>query len=568
METSFEQQLKRKKRRTIIKSVIALVVVAVLVVFGIQGYRYLQKLNSESEEETSLLSYRVQSATEGNITTTLSSSGTLTAILTETVTNTYSGTVEAVYYAAGDTVEEGEVLFVLSDEAIKEQRETLMSELDTLSTQMNSTREYSTSLYLTASLAGVVKDIKVEAGSDLSEVMDEYGYLCLISTDGMMQLSLETDALSLYETVTVTVGETSVEGSVTAVSDGVFTIKIEDNSFEIGTEAEVTDADGNAVGSGTLALVNYIRVTGEEGVVDSLAVSENSSVSRGGRILTLTDYPKQSRYKELEAQRDEILEQLADLEGANAITAPFDGKILSCDIEEGDELVAGTELAIVQSTDGYTVSLSVDELDIASLATGQSVEISLDAIEGTFSGVVSNISYYSSSSGSVVRYTTTVTVEDIEGALAGMSATCSIATADSGTGILVPVDAVQSLNGEDVVYLAPSGAVLGDSYNETEIDLTTLTAVAVETGMSDGSYIMVTGDIADGDLIIVPVLTTTSTYTASDETTMFNMGGMGGMGGMSGFGGEMPSIGGDSSSFDFGTMPDIGGGQAGGRGEG
>ncbi|MDO4564565.1 MAG: HlyD family efflux transporter periplasmic adaptor subunit [Clostridia bacterium] len=566
MEISgFEKQLKRKKKRTIIKSVVALIVVAALVVFGIEGYRYLRKLNSEAGEDESILSYRVQTATAGNITQTLSSSGTLTAVLTETLSAGYSGTVQQVLCAAGDSVLEGETLVVLSDEGVKEQRDTLMSEIDTLSQQLNSLTEYSTSLYLTASAAGKIKDIKVAEGSDIAEIMDAYGYLCLISLDDRMQLSIESDSLSLYDTVVVFIGEDEIEGTVTKVSDGVCTIQIEDSSYTIGAEASVESEDGAALGSGALSLVNYIRVTGTEGTVSEVKVSENGSISRNGRILTLSDYPKQSRYEEIEQQRDELLVELAELENANVISAPYDGKILSCSIEEGDELAAASELLIIQSTDGYTVSLSVDELDIASLAVGQSVEITLDAIEGTFEGVVSEISYASSSSGSVVRYTTTVKVEDIEGALAGMSATCVIATADSGTGILIPVDAVQTLNGESVVYLAPDGAQFGDSYSETELDLTTLTAVTVETGMSDGSYILVTGDIAEGDLIIVPVLDTTSVYTESSEQSMFpGMGNMGNMGGFGGGSGEMPSFGGDDSSFPSGgSMPEMGGGREG-----
>ena len=52
--------------------------------------------------------------------------------------------------------------------------------------------------------------------------------------------------------------------------------------------------------------------------------------------------------------------------------------------------------------------------------------------------------------------------------------------------------------------------------------------------MSDGSYVAVTGELAAGDLILVPVRTTTAEYDSGTQTT----GGFGGFGGMGGR--EMP----------------------------
>lgn len=317
----------------------------------------------------------------------------------------------------------------------------------------------------------------------------------------------------------------------------------------------------------TLELVNYVRVTATNGIIATVDVLENGSVSRNAKVATLTEYPKEDRYLQMEQQIDELKEQLADLQQSYTITAPYDGKILQCNVSEDDELVQGSELVTIQSLDGYSISLSVDELDIASIERGQSVEITLDAIEGTFEGTVSDISYTASSSGSVVRYTTVVTLDNIEGALAGMSATCKITIADSGEGIIVPVDAVQTVNGEKVVYLAPSGATFGDSYNDTELELSSLTAVKVETGMSDGSYILISGDVDNGELIIVPVLSTTATYSA-DSTRNNAMGMFGGNTG------EMPSF--DFSDFASGSsgMPSGGkggsmpSGDFGGRGDG
>lgn len=73
--------------------------------------------------------------------------------------------------------------------------------------------------------------------------------------------------------------------------------------------------------------------------------------------------------------------------------------------------------------------------------------------------------------------------------------------------------------------------------------------------MSDGSYVAVTGELAAGDLILVPVRTTTAEYDSGTQTT----GGFGGFGGMGGrempgnFPGEMPD-GAFSGGGGFGGM--------------
>lgn len=94
-------------------------------------------------------------------------------------------------------------------------------------------------------------------------------------------------------------------------------------------------------------------------------------------------------------------------------------------------------------------------------------------------------------------------------------------------------------------------AAKGDEYGEDEIEVSELSAVTVETGMSDGSYILVESDeLAEDDLIVVTRLTSTQTGSNSQ--------GSGGMGG--GFpGGGMDFGDFDFENFDPGTMPQGGG---------
>ncbi len=543
----FEQQWKRRRRKRIIGAVAAIAVVAVLGVFAFQGYRYLQKLNSEAQEDVSTTTYRVRQVTAGSIEATLSSSGALAALGSETLVSAYDGEAAAVSVGVGDTVAAGDALIRIESDAIDLERETLYEELNSVNQQMASTTEYASAARITADIYGVLKDIKAEKGDRVADVVAEYGYLCLISTDGRMQIKIETDRLLPYDKVTVETGEdASKTGTVTDVTDGVATIQIGTNTYPVGQAATVRDADGTEIGSGELSLVEYVRVTGGEGVIDAVNYKENTEVYRSTALFALTDAPHTGSYLALMEQRDTILAQIDALAEAEHIVAPFDGRIMELNVAEGGDILAGDALLVIQSDEGYTISLSVDELDITQLAVGQAATVALDAMDGTFDGAVTYLSYTNSSTSSVARYAVTVTAPDIDGALPGMSATCTVVTASSGEGLTVPVDAVQSVDGQDVVYLAPADAVFGGAYAQTEIDLSLLTAVPVETGMSDGTTILVTGGIADGDLILVPVVTTTAVYEAEEESaSFFNMD-------MMQQGGMMPG-----GAMQGGTPPDM-----------
>ena len=234
---------------------------------------------------------------------------------------------------------------------------------------------------------------------------------------------------------------------------------------------------------------------------------------------------------------------------SETLTASAAGEVQSVNFSVGDEVAPGGSVAMVMGKDGFTMGIAVDELNISSIALDQEVAFTIDAVDGDYTGSVTEISYNGSSSNGSTAFQITAEVEYIEGVYPGMSASAEIVIEDSGDGLIVPVDAVGTSGDENYVYLAPSGSEPGDSYEEDAINTDDLTRVTVETGMSDGSYIMIESDeLEEGDLIVVTQVT--SSLTGAEGENESGMGGFpgGGMGGgMEGFpGGDM-----DFSDFDF-----------------
>lgn len=233
-------------------------------------------------------------------------------------------------------------------------------------------------------------------------------------------------------------------------------------------------------------------------------------------------------------------------------TAPYDCVLLEVPAAAGDTLAAGEEVAMVMGKDGFTMGIAVDEQDIALIEVGQEASFTIDAIEDgeEITGSISQVSYNGSSNGSATAYQITAKIAYVEGVYPGMSASAQIVVEESGEGLLVPVEAVQTSGDENYVYLAPGDGEEGAEYEEEEdIDLSALTQVTVEAGDSDGSYMLVECDgLSEGDLILVPHLTSTATGSGSGDS-----GGMGGFGGS--FPGGMDFGDFDFSNFDPSTMP-------------
>ena len=287
-------------------------------------------------------------------------------------------------------------------------------------------------------------------------------------------------------------------------------------------------------------------------------VSQETLVTAKDVTITAVNYEVGDK-----VDKDAVIATAEDENGNETdFTAPYDGVLIELPIANEDELAANSQIAMVMGTDGFTMGIAVDELDISTVRVGQEVDFAIDAVDGDYTGKVTAVSYNGSSSGATTAYQITATVDYVEGVYPGMSASAEIVIESSGEGLLIPVDAVRTSGDDNYVYLAPSGAAEGTEYAEDELEISALTKVTVETGMSDGSYMLIESDeLSEGDLIVITKLTSTQTGSESED-----QGGFGGRGGFPGGNGGMDFGDFDFENFDPNNMPDGGSGFPGGRG--
>ena len=237
-------------------------------------------------------------------------------------------------------------------------------------------------------------------------------------------------------------------------------------------------------------------------------------------------------------------------------------------VTDGQTVEADTTLLSVASTDVWTATVSVDELDINSIKVGQSVDVELDSLPNeTFEGTVTGISDMGTASGGITTYNVYVSVEDNDSFKINMTLNCEIKAQEATGAILVPVDDVRTAGNKSYVmvkverseadkaairqlitdndwqglaaYMGRDAQTLGISVLGTPSELLYAEVRAVETGIEDASYVEIKSGLSEGEQVL---------QGESDDSESggfpFDMGSMmgGGIpgGGMPG-GGERPS---------------------------
>lgn len=205
--------------------------------------------------------------------------------------------------------------------------------------------------------------------------------------------------------------------------------------------------------------------------------------------------------------------------------------------QDSESNISDVTAFTVSPDETMNLSISVDELDILSIAEGQSADITFDALENqTFTGTVTSISGTASVNGGVAKYTVEIEMEKDDNMRIGMNASATIKVEDAEDILLIPSAALQERGDSTFVYT-------GQSEDGTLTD-----EVEVETGLSDGSNVEITSGLSEGDTVYY-------TRTISDSQS-------GDMQGFGGFGdGQMPSM-----PSDMQGGPSGGGGQGGGPG--
>jgi HlyD family secretion protein len=238
---------------------------------------------------------------------------------------------------------------------------------------------------------------------------------------------------------------------------------------------------------------------------------------------------------------------------AQVLRAPASGVVTSVDVLNGSNVNAGTSLLTIADTSVMQLPVQIDETQISQVKPGMLVRAGLDALEGqTIEGRVISVSPTATVQNNISVFTVNAELPNPQGLLkAGMSAQSDVVVAEQA-GLVVASKAVQAVRTRSYVQVVPPATLqaaadlapqttTGAAYSQNQAasavqlnDRGAATAVQtrVQVGLTDGTSIVVTDGLQEGDTVLLPQVVARSTGTRGTGTGIPGIGvGSGGTGG-------------------------------------
>ncbi len=515
------------------KKWIALVLVVAVAAGGF-GWSRLRTPEAAATEIT----YQQEQVQRRSITNSLSSSGTLEPANAYTVSTLVSAEVLSDTFEEGDLVEEGQLLYTLdASDASSSQTQAQNS----YSQAKSSYDQAVAAKYPEADLTGTISEVYVRNGDTVSAGTE----LLKIVGDNNIYIDFlfaYADSADFYvgQTATIFIDGLAgtLTGTVSAVSQGemvsdngmmLTTVRVKAVNPGLITASYTASASiGSYVsyGESPIQISESSVVTAEaSGKISGLNFLAGDSISAGDRICTITgdsvDNQIENARINLENAQSSVQTAADKLEDYQ-ITAPISGTVVTKTAKAGDKVEGGSSgtLCTIYDLSYLEMTMNIDELDIGSVAVGQTVEITADAVEGkTYTGTVTRVSVAGTTAGGITTYPVTVRIDETDGLLPGMNVDAEIVLDQAEDVLAIPSGAVN--RGDTVLITADSPSAANALDQEAPEGYV---YVSVETGVSDDSYIEILSGLQEGDTVAyIP--------TSSGGGMSMMMGGAMGMGG-------------------------------------
>ena len=320
--------------------------------------------------------------------------GTIEAGQIRTIAAPHTGRVGDFSVRKGDWISAGETLFTLS----------------------------ATPVY--AEFDGTVTGLFAEPGDRTAAVQARYGVLCFMERERLYTVDCSTSgAASENENRIIHVGERVFirstanndrrgEATVIGVEGSRYTLEVtQQKELRLNEQVKVYRDDGykgaDCIGTGRVHRIEPEAVTAE-GYVRSVHVQDGQAVRRGDLLFEI------------------VPDALADLRGFDGcVRMPADGVLLGIDCQSGQEAAKDATLATYCERSDMRLVCAVDEEDLARIAPGQQVTVTLDALrDAPVKGTVLSIAGAGNEDGS--SFDVIIALEDNENVRVAMNATAEL----------------------------------------------------------------------------------------------------------------------------------------------
>lgn len=463
------------------------------------------------------LGYQAASVTRQDITVSVSGSATLEPADSYQVTTLVSGTIQDAPFEEDDTVEKGDLLYVMDsgDAQSSVDRANISVEQSRLSYA-----QAQEALHPTVPISGVINEVFVHDGDDVT------AGAALAKIVANTDLTIDflfpyVSAGQFYvgQSASVFIGnfDGAVQGTVTAVSDGdtvtsngmaTSSVRVKLANPGIVSDAYTASAVIGSYCSYGKASINMpgaatVYASGS-GTVSGFSKLVGSAVTKGETLCTVDSESIRSQLQSARLSLESA--QLSAGTAANAVedyrvTSPISGTVIEKNFKTGDKVdgVSSGTMATIFDLSYLKMEMSVDELNIGKVQVGQTVTITASALPGQiFTGEVKRVSVNGTTTNGFTSYPVTIILREYGDLRPGMNVSAEIQGDTASNALCVPVAAVSRGN---TVQVALPGALGEDGV--TVVDPTQVEERPVVLGINDSAYIEVTSGLEEGETVLL-----------------------------------------------------------------
>jgi HlyD family secretion protein len=484
---------KKSKKKWIILIIVVLVVALAVVAF----ISFRNNLNAQSKTK-----YEITPVQSGTIDVKVKGAGAVEPLVDETIYASFSGAVADVLVEDGDVVSADDVIVTFDSEAIETEMDAIEQQIEDVDRTISTLRSTTSSATIYSPVEGRVKIMYAEKGDNVDVVVAEHGALAVLCPDDLMQVKIpNVDGVAAGDAVVVTIGEKSEGGTVYEIGETEMTIHFEDDKYYPGDSAVVTSEDGTHLGDASVSIANPVYIVAQGGEISSIYEPLGHKVKRmrklfkrSGEILSADLYAQIELRKELEQDLADLEEDLMEM----TVYAGTDGVVSGLALNTDQIVQEGTPLFTIESNKTVKLDVEIDEIDIVNIVLGQEAIVDFDALpDKTYTATVVKINPIGISVNNVTNFTITLEIEQASEIMLGMSADVEIVSQSAKDVLVIPIEAVQVIDGKKYV-------VLEEDVNE-ELEYTKATHQII-TGITDGVNIEVKEGLSEGDKIAVPMV--------------------------------------------------------------
>lgn len=248
-----------------------------------------------------------------------------------------------------------------------------------------------------------------------------YGALAVIEPKNALYIDASTDQayndadnryIHAGETLYLKLSNDKGTGVVTSVSGKKYTVEILSGSFDVDDTVrcfrESTTPSDSEVGRGKVTRYADVQVNANSGRIAAVHVKPGDAVEVGDLLFELVDAQSEKN-------------------ASRSIAASKDGVITSMNTASGAQVYRGQLLCEVADLSTLELSAEVDELDLNSIAIGDTLSYTLDAFDGeTFTGTVTQIYSVGAKKQNATYFDVRITLPAGKTLLPGMNGTVTI----------------------------------------------------------------------------------------------------------------------------------------------